>query len=53
MDQNDIAFIKDALDLKEASIKRAMKSAKPAFAVVYEAELESLAKARLSLKETK
>lgn len=53
MDKNDIDFINDALNLKEQSIKRAIKSAKPAFAVLYETELENLAKARAAVKAAK
>lgn len=47
-------ILKQSMDLKEASTKRAMKSAtNPAFTPVYEGELKSLYKAREWLAEQK
>lgn len=41
----------EALDTKEASLKRAKHGAKPAFAAVYEVDLASCAHARAWIKD--
>lgn len=47
--QETIDIIREGLALKEASIKRAMTGAKPAFAALYEKDLATIAAARSEL----
>lgn len=51
--QVQIDLIREALTLKEASIKRARVSAKPAFAALYDKEIADLNEVRSALLKDK
>lgn len=51
MDKELVDLANEAFDLKQASVKRAMTSAKPQFKLLYETELENIAKLRAAFAE--